>query len=313
MSNFVIRENISLAHYTTFKLGGLARYFVEVASTGDLIAVIKWAKDQSLPMLVLADGSNLIVSDKGFSGLVIKVGIKELKIDGELLTAGAANSMKELVDQSIDRNLAGLEWAGGLPGSFGGAIRGNAGAFKGEIKDLIESVTTIAIESGHEVTRSNQDCHFGYRESIFKIKGNEVIVGATLKLHSGEKKELRQIADDHIRYRRERHPMEYPNSGSIFKNTPVEKIPPHHLEQWQESIKNDPFPVVPTAKIISEAGLPGLQVGGAQLSTKHCNYIVNLGGATGEDIYELITSIRKIIYQKYGVELEVEPELVGFN
>lgn len=307
-----IDELVSLAPLTTFKVGGPAKYFTKVSSVEELKEALALAKEKTWPVFILAGGSNLIVSSRGFMGLVVQIDIKSLKIRGSELTAGAANSMEELVDESIDSGLAGLEWAGGLPGSFGGAIRGNAGAFGGEIKDTIISVTSVHHHSGQIKTRTNRECDFIYRGSIFKSSPHEVIIEATLKLSHGDTDELRKIADEHIAYRHEKHPMEFPNSGSIFKNTPVELIPEETLEIFEASIKTDPFPVIPTAKIIGVAGLGGLSVGGAQVSTKHTNYIINTGKATGEDIRDLINLVKEKIFNLYGIELEVEPEMVGF-
>jgi len=307
-----IEENVVLAPYTSFRVGGQARYFVAVTSTEELQEALTQAKAADWPVFILAAGSNVIVSSLGFDGLVIQVKIAGYSTEGNIITSGAAELMSTLVDASIGQGLAGLEWAGGLPGTFGGAIRGNAGAFGGEIKDSIATVTSVHQDSHEITTRHNNECQFGYRESIFKTKPNEIIISATVQLKSGDKEELRKIADDHISYRQTHHPLEYPNSGSIFKNTPVEKVPADILPQFKDVIKTDPFPVVPTAKIIADAGLSGTQIGQAQVSTKHTNYIVNLGGATGEDIVGLINKVKEVVQTKFGITLEVEPELLGF-
>ena len=313
MSDILIEKNVSLAPLTTFKVGGPAEFFVEVKSIIQLQKALKLSRDNSWPVFILAGGSNLIVSDEGFRGLVINLKTEnwKLKIDRHKLTTEASVPMSELVKQSIEAGLAGLEWSGGLPGSFGGAIRGNAGCFGGEIKDSILSVKSNDIETGQENFRNNIECQFGYRDSIFK-HNKEVIIEATVELRPGNSTELRSVADDHIRYRQDRQPLEYPNAGSIFKNVPLEQVPNVHLPLFTESVKNDPFPVVPTAKILAVAGLKGWRVGDAQLSEKHSNYIVNLGGAMASDIVALIEKIKTEIQSKYQINLEVEPELVGF-
>lgn len=312
MTQIHIKQLVPLSEYTTFKVGGPAREFVAVQSLDELQDTLQYANVHEIPVFVLAGGSNLIVSSKGFDGLVIKIDIVGCQVEGEKMKVGAATVVNQLVDTAITAGLAGLEWAGGLPGTLGGAIRGNAGAFSGEIKDSIESVKSVMIYGSKVITRDNAECKFGYRDSIFKQLKNEVIVEAILTLRSGNKEKLRAEANSHIDYRKQRHPLEYPNSGSIFKNTPVEQVPKKYLQLFQDSIKNDPFPVVPTAKIIALTDIAGLTCGRAQLSTKHTNFIVNLGGATGEDIFELIKLIRHLVYEKFGVELEVEPELIGF-
>lgn len=308
-----LQENVPLAPYTTFNIGGPARYFVTVATIEELEEAIATAHTNGWPIFVLAGGSNLIISTQGFNGLVIKIAIGDHQSSGNELSAGAATPMSTLVDASITRGLGGIEWAGGLPGTFGGAIRGNAGAFGGEIKDSIESVTTINSQTGEQKTWTNVECQFGYRDSIFKRNPQEIIVSASLTLKPGDANELRQIADSRIQYRQEKHPLEYPNAGSVFKNTPVEAVPVAVLPTFQDSIKTDPFPVVPTAKIIADAGLAGTQVGKVQVSTKHTNYIVNLGNGTGEEIVELIEKVKFVVMEKFGITLEVEPELVGFS
>jgi len=304
-----IDENVSLKDFTTFKVGGPARYFVRAETVEHLTEALTAAKKEDWPVFILAGGSNVIFPDAGFNGLVVLMSIHKLSVSGNELTAGAANMMSELVDASIKHNLAGLEWAGGLPGTFGGAIRGNAGAFRGEMKDSIKSVTSVNHHTGAIVIRTNAECRFGYRDSIFKHE-HEAIIEATLTLKPGDATVLRQTADKWIAFRQERHPLEYPNAGSIFKNTPVERVPQQWQDHYKEFIKIDPFPIVPSGKIIQDAGLKGYQIGDAQVSEKHANYIVNLGHATANDIVELIGHIQTTIRHKFGIELETEPEII---
>ena len=311
MSELLIEENVLLAPLTTFKIGGPAKYFVQVTTTEELMMAIKLAKKNSWSVFILAGGSNLIVSDRGFEGLVIAINITGWEIKGYQVTSAPSTTMKELVDASIEEELEGLEWAGGLPGSFGGAVRGNAGCFGSEMKDIITSVESINIETGETVTRTHDDCQFEYRGSYYKYHP-EIIISATMQLRPGDKVKLRQMADEHIEYRKNRQPLEYPNAGSIFKNVPLERVPKEHLPLFAEAIKNDPFPIVPSAKIIAVAGLKGMRVGDAQLSEKHSNYIVNLGQAKASDIVTLIEKIKEEIKNKYQIDLEVEPQLVGF-
>lgn len=307
------QENVSLAPFTTFRIGGPARYFVSVENLEELKVALKKAMESSWPIFILAGGSNLIISSAGFAGLVIHIQMVSCGVEEQHIISGAGTQMATVVDASIEAGLAGLEWAGGLPGTLGGAIRGNAGAFGGEIKDVVEAVSSVDYQSGELINRKNDECQFSYRGSIFKQNAHEVIVSASLILKPGNKEHLRQIANDHIHYRQHRHPLELPNAGSIFKNTPVEKIPAHILPQFKEVIKDDPFPVVPTAKIIADSGCAGLTIGGSQVSTRHTNYIVNLGTGTGEEILQLINAVKARVRDKFGIELEVEPELVGFG
>lgn len=313
MSKLIVEENVPLAPLTTFKIGGPAKYFTRVKTEAELLEALELARKNSWPIFILAGGSNLIVSDNGFDGLVIYMAIEnsKFKIQNYQLTASASALMSDLVNSSIDNGLSRLAWAGGLPGSFGGAIRGNAGCFGAEMKDIVTSVTSINIETGDKVTRNHDECQFEYRGSYYKYHP-EIIISATVQLQPGDKTELRRIADEHIQYRQDRQPLEYPNAGSIFKNVPLELVPKEYLPLFADAIKDDPFPIVPTAKIIAVAGLKGMRVGDAQLSEKHSNYIVNLGKAKSSDIVALIEKIKAEIKTRYQIDLEVEPELVGF-
>jgi UDP-N-acetylmuramate dehydrogenase len=306
-----LQENISLAQFTTFRLGGPARYFVEVKDEAELKEASEWAEDNNQPIFVIAGGSNLIVSSKGYDGLVIHLTTAKFTLDGQELIAEAGVPMSKLVDVSIGAGLKGLEWAGGLPGSFGGAIRGNAGCFGAEIKDNIKSVESFDTKTGEYHTYTNSECKFGYRDSVFKHNG-EVILSAVLSLEPGDKDELAQIAESRKSYRSEKHPIELPCAGSIFKNIPVEKVPADVMPKFEHLIKTDPFPVIPVAAVIADAALQGTKIGGAELSSKHTNFIVNTGDATGEDVVKLIDQIESVVREKYRIEIEVEPELVGF-
>lgn len=305
-----IQENMPLAPYTTFKLGGQARWFCLVKTIDELKSALAFAKEHRLEIFILAGGSNLIVSDDGFDGLVVKIEIDGYRFEGTKLIAGPSTEIETLVDQSTKRGLAGLEWAGGLPGTFGGAIRGNAGAFAGEIKDAIISVKSLTTD-GRIIDRDNGQCQFEYRGSLFKY-ADEIIIEGTMQLKPGRQEELEKVASDHRDYRRQRHPLELPNAGSIFKNTPVEKVPVEVLPQFKDVIKTDPFPVVPTAKIIADAGLAGERLGNMQVSTKHTNYMVNLGDGQASDLVELIKKVKRVVKEKFNIDLEVEPQLVGF-
>lgn len=308
-----VQENVSLADYTTFKVGGPARYFCSVKTIEELRFARDFANSKNCPIFVLGAGSNVIASTPGFDGLVIHINFNSIEVDGRVIRAGSGSQMYDLVDTTVTAGLAGLEWAGGLPGTFGGAIRGNAGAFKGEIKDTIQFVTAFSVVTGEIKIFDNPACEFEYRESYFKRHPVWVILNAELLLESGNIEQLRSIADEHIEFRKNRHPLEYPNAGSMFKNVAIETIPTATMELFKDFVKVDPFPVVPTGKIIQDAGLKGYQVGGAQVSEKHCNYIVNRGNASGEDIHQLVLEIKKQVHDNFGIKLETEPEFLGFD
>ena len=209
-----LKQQVILAKHTTYKIGGPADYFVGIKSIEELKKALRFADDNSLPIFILAGGSNVLFSDKGFRGLIIKIDNKKSNVNGNKITATAGALMNDLVSQSIKNNLAGLEWAGGLPGTVGGAIRGNAGCFGGEMKDIIGEVTAVTF-NGEIKLYNNKDCFFGYRDSIFK-HNNEIIMNATLELRQGNKENLKAIVFNHVKHRQVRHRL--PSCGSVFKN-----------------------------------------------------------------------------------------------
>lgn len=305
----IVQENVSLAPFTTFRVGGDARYFVSASTEEELIQAIKLAQERKIEVFVLGGGSNLIVSDNGFDGLVIKMDVKQYRAEKTDIFTQAAVPFAQIVNLAAEKSLAGLEWAGGIPGTVGGAVRGNAGAFGGETKDIVKTVTSIDIKTAKKVTRKKEECGFGYRESIFK-HNNEIITEVVFSLTIGNKEDIISKVRSNIQYRLERHPHDFPSAGSVFKNVPVENISSAKLRYFQESVKTDPFPVVPAAKIIAEAGLSGYRVGGAQVSPKHTNYIINCGNAVAGDILELIERIKKVVKEKFDIELQIEQYVV---
>lgn len=308
-----IQQNVLLKNHSNFKIGGPAKYFLEIFAKEDLIEGLKEWHDVSKDfpsererIFVLGGGTNVLFSDAGFNGLIIKNSINSIEKNGEEITVGAGTSFADLIDFCIVNSLSGLEWAGGLPGTVGGAVRGNAGAYGGETKDNILEVKSIDLNSFEEKTRTGNDCEFDYRTSVFKNGENEIIIFIKFKLASGDSNEIKKIADEKINSRKSRHPLDYPNVGSIFKNVPVEKFTHDQMKELAQYIKNDPFPVIPTAKINFLTGLSGKRVGDAQLSEKHTNFIVNLGNAKSSDVHKLINIIKKEVYQKFNISLEEE-------
>lgn len=301
--------NILLSQYSSYKIGGPARFFYAPEDTEQVIRGVKLAKERRTPIFILGGGTNLVINDNGFNGLVLKPNLLRMKTESPVIVADAGVLMADLLDFVAGKGLSGLEWAGGLPGTLGGAIRGNAGAFGGEIKDVVAGVTSLDIfgKESKIVKRNGKECRFSYRNSIFKERdGKEIILSAVLNLKKGDKKRIRETVDEKIQYRKKMHPMEYPNVGSIFKNTPVEFVSKKWVKDWGHVIKTDPFPVIPTAYIISEAGLKGVSFGGAMISPKHPNFIVNTLGATAGDVKALIDLVKKTVKAKFGLELEEE-------
>lgn len=303
-----VQKHVLLAPYTTFRIGGHAKYFLIAETNEDITRAVEAAREINIPFFILAGGSNVLVSDKGFNGLVIYIQNTKFEIKKDRMYAQAGVVFGTIVKEAGEQGLAGLEWAGGLPGSVGGAIRGNAGAFGGEVKDTLAEAECLDTE-GTIRTLSNAECKFSYRSSVFKEK-NWIVLSGTFQLQKGDKETIQRLAQEHIQYRKDRHPLEYPNAGSIFKNCNVKKMPAPVQKQFRKKIKEDPFPVIPAAVLVANAGLAGMRVGDAQISEKHTNYIVNRGNASSNDVLSLIKKVKNVIQKKFGVELEEEVTLL---
>ena len=286
-----LKQNIILAKYTTYKIGGPADYFISIKNYEELKKALRFAEDNSLPIFILAGGSNVLFSDDGFRGLVIKIDNKELNVNSNEITAGAGVLMNDLVSQSIENNLADLEWAGGLPGTIGGAIRGNAGCFGGEIKDIVKEVAALTY-GGEIKLYKNEDCCFNYRDSIFK-HNKEIIMSAVFKLRPGNRENLKATAFDHIKYRQMKYRI--PSCGSVFKNC--------FLEDGS---------VLSVGALIEACGLVGKTIGGARITEEHANIIHNFNNAKATDVLDLINLAKEKTKKEFGVELEEEVQLVGF-
>lgn len=305
----MMEKKITLAKFSNYRTGGPADFFVESKNIAEIESALNWAKENNQKVFILGGGTNVLFSDDGFKGLVIKISNAGFKFENTKLYAGAGVLMSDLINACIDKELTGLEWAGGLPGTLGGAIRGNAGCFGGEIKDNIESVTAVNYQ-GQVIKFNNQECKFSYRHSLFKEE-KLIVMEAVLNLRQELTREkIAEIAKSHINYRKEHQPLEYPNCGSVFKNVAVEKAPEWVREKFKAVIKTDPFPVIPTAALIHEAGLKGHTIGGAQVSEKHPNFIINIGNATSVDIVCLRDFVVKKVKNKFDVDLETEVEFL---
>lgn len=307
----VFSENINLSEFSNYRIGGPARFFFEAKNAEEIAWATQEAKHKGLAVFVLGGGTNLLIGDEGWNGLVLKPAVNFLEADGETINAGASVGMPEILNFSTENGLSGLEWAGGLPGTLGGAIRGNAGCFGGEIKDVVSGVDSFDTETGKVILRTNQDCNFAYRTSVFKQSGGrEIILSATLALQEGEPSQISKAIQEKIDYRLSRHPMDYPSIGSIFKNVDLRKVPDNLHAKFAHVVKKDPFPVIPTAYLISEAGLKGVSFGGAMVSPKHPNFIVNVMEAKASDVKNLIELVKSEVKNKFGLDLEEEVMMV---
>ncbi|MDP2585719.1 MAG: UDP-N-acetylmuramate dehydrogenase [Candidatus Levybacteria bacterium] len=312
-----LQQNIPLKNYSNYKIGGMAKYFVQVETTEELKEVLRLANSLAQDKIaILGSGTNVLINDKGFDGLVILNRIGGItEGEGGNLTVGSGTLVRDLLAHCAENSLTGLEWAGGLPGTIGGAVRGNAGAFKGEIKDIVVAVESLDLKTASNVAdafnekiRNNAQCQFTYRNSIFKSGDgvNEFITHVILALTLGDKKEIEEKIQQKVDYRNNRHPMDYPSIGSIFKNIPLDSLSHELQKEFAPFVKMDPFPAVPTTKLLALCDLKGRRVGDAMISDKHPNFIINVDNATAEDVKALIEIAKQAVKEKYNLVLEEE-------
>lgn len=307
-----VEEHRALAPFTWIKIGGPARYFLRAASAEEISSAIAWAGSSSIPWVVLGGGANVLIADEGFKGLVVRIEDRSLAVDGASVRVGAGYAVTKLAAFAAEKGLSGLEFAMGIPGTVGGAVRGNAGAFDGEMKDVVKSVTVLAAGGGVQ-ERPAASLDFRYRHSCFKEK-EEVILAATLQLKPGETNAIREVLRQRLAYRREHQPLEYPSLGSVFKNVPIEKFRNEDLRRSGLESRVSPKRLIPAGLLIELLGLKGRRIGGAQISEKHGNFIINRGGARANDAMGLMQLVETEASVRFaGLLLEKEIQLVGVD
>ena len=278
-----------MAKHTTFRVGGAADILIRIQSEEQLTKLVSYFGQLNQPYLVIGNGSNLLVSDRGYQGVVLLIGdgMSDVKVDGERMCVQAGALLSSVASQAAQHALSGLEFAAGIPGSMGGAIVMNAGAYDGEMSQVVESVTVLN-EQGERMVLDRDTMEFGYRTSIIRNRPF-IVVETVLRLHQGDAQEIRARMDDFNTRRRAKQPLEYASAGSTFKRP----------EGYY------------AGKLIMDAGLRGYRIGGAQVSEKHCGFIINVGNASAQDIYELITEVQEKVKQRFRVELEPEVIRIG--
>lgn len=317
-----VYENFELAPILWYKIGGRARYLLECHNAQDILEALDFVDKNNISrVFILGIGSNLIFTDEFFDGAVIRIDVPDLpsfEVHENMVTSYSGEILGDLILFAFDHGLIGLEWAGGLPGTVGAGVRGNVGAFGGEIKDVVESVDLAVFDNGQVETKtlSNSELEFAYRSSLIKTSKNMVVVSAKLRLSPATDEQLveaRAIHDKNMAYRQDRHPLELPNCGSVFKNISksdeVEKV----LAVWSDitdRVTVDWHGKVSMGYINHKLGFSGYRVGNAQVSEKHNNFIVNLGGAKAADVKKIISDIQSKITETFGFTPEVEVEIV---
>lgn len=309
-----IRKNISLARRMHYRIGGKARYFCEPKNARDIGDSIRWAFARQIPFLFLGAGTNMLFSERGYDGLVMQYVHRSIRKEKDGIRIFAGTSMADAVGYYASHGFKDLAWAGGLPGTVGGAVFGNAGCFGGEIKDCIVSVESIFYDRASGAVerhmRTAAECEFAYRNSLFKRNGNEIIVSVLMRATPGNKTAIRAEVERYIAYRKQFQPLEYPSAGSTFKNIPVSSVSDRVRKEFSDVVKVDPFPVIPVAAVLDRLDLKGARIGGAEISEKHPNFFINRNKATFADVVGLIKLAKKKALARYGVTLEEEIRIV---
>lgn len=285
-----VETHVPMSRHTSFRTGGEADVLVTVQSQEDLMQVLDLLHRVEMPFLILGNGSNVLIKDGGYRGCIIKLGscFHQVETAGSQLTAGAGVKLSAAAKAAMEESLRGLEFASGIPGSVGGGIFMNAGAYGGELKDILISATAAAKDGSRVYQLSGQELELGYRHSAFQKTG-DIILSGTFQLQEGEKDEISAKMKELLDKRNSKQPVHLPSAGSFFKR------PEGHY----------------AGKLIQDAGLKGLSVGGAQVSPLHAGFIVNNGGATTSDILQLMRLIQNTVYDKFGVRLEPEVRILG--
>lgn len=282
----LVREPMS--RHTTFRTGGPADLLVQPEAE-QIAPILEVCRKEEIPWTVIGNGSNLLVGDGGIRGVVLEIGkqMSDIVIEGTVITAGAGAMLSSIASRAAAAELTGMEFASGIPGSLGGAVVMNAGAYGGEMKDILQKATVLTPD-GTVQTLSVEELELSYRHSIIPEKGY-LVINAILKLQQGNADEIQSIMDDLKEKRVSKQPLEYPSAGSTFKR------PEGYF----------------AGKLIQDAGLRGFRVGGAQVSEKHCGFIINRDQATSTDICQLMQQVSEIVYEKFGVRLEPEVKKIG--
>ena len=288
VSSDAIIENEPMSKHTTFRIGGNADMFVS-PKTEQVSEIIALAKEYDVSVTIIGNGSNLLVGDKGIRGLVISFGKEAEKIvlEGNRMTIGAGTLLSKVAAEAARNSLTGLEFAAGIPGTLGGAIVMNAGAYGGEIKDVVISAEVLTPD-GEVLELSKDELDLSYRHSCIPEKGY-IVLEVTIELAVGDERHIREVMDDFKKRRIEKQPLEYPSAGSTFKR-------PEGFF---------------AGKLIQDADLRGYTIGGAQVSEKHCGFVINKGNATAKDVCILIEDVKRIVYEKFQVEMEPEVKMIG--
>lgn len=302
-----------MSKHTNLRIGGPARLYVALGSAEEIINAVHAAEAADIPWYIFGGGSNLLVADNGFEGLVIQSTLRDLAIVGDRITVGAGVITALVARKAAEAGLTGFEWAIGVPGTIGGAVYGNAGCYGGEMKDVVTSVDAYDVANRKRVTYTNADCVFAYRESRFK-KERHLIFGCTITLAPGDAAAAKARMNEIVNTRKEKQPLDASSAGCAFKN--YEFTDASNIAALQSIV---PVPQamidakrIPAGWLIDQAGLLGASVGNIAVSQKHGNFLVQKSGATASDTVKLMQHIKQTVRGRFGVELQEEVQLLGF-
>lgn len=278
-----------MKRHTTFRIGGPAEVFVMPGNLEEVQRILEICRTEDLPYFILGNGSNLLVSDKGYQGVVVQLyrNFGQIRVEDSQIHAQAGALLSGIAAAAREASLTGFEFAGGIPGTLGGAVVMNAGAYGGEMKDVLKEVTVLTPEGG-VLTLQADELHMGYRTSVIKEAGY-IVLEAVISLEKGDQEEIRSRMQELAGMRTSKQPLSYPSAGSTFKR------PEGYF----------------AGKLIMDSGLRGYQVGGAQVSEKHCGFVINTGNATAKDVTTLMSDVQRIVMEKFGVKLEPEVKFLG--
>ncbi|MBI4713996.1 UDP-N-acetylmuramate dehydrogenase [Candidatus Uhrbacteria bacterium] len=306
-----LKENEPMSKHTNFRIGGTAKWFVEVRSVNELKQVLKIKSDQNIPYFIFGGGSNILVNDKPFEGIAIKIAMRDVVINGNRVRVESGALSSSVARKTAKAGLSGLTWAISLPGTIGGAVRGNAGCFGGETKDYLVEVELL--RDGEVITVKKDDLHFSYRDSVIK-HNNDIILSATFELEKDDSKKLLVELDEKLSARKTSQPLDAGSAGCMFKNFEIKSDDELQILKQKLDL---PIQMIEKRRIsvgwlIDQLDLKGKQIGGAKVSEKHGNFVVNIGSATADDVVQLIALIKTRAQNEFGINLEEEVQYVGF-
>jgi len=305
-----IQKNVSLKKYTTFDIGGRARYFVEVGSLEDMHEAIAFTKEEKLEHFILAGGSNVLFADDGFDGVVMKMTNNSMAVQGGDLMSGAGTELMSFLSFVAENEMTGGENLTGIPGSVGGAVRGNAGAFGTEIQDIVREVHTLDVNTGETTIFTNEQCEFSYRNSFFKKNPQHIIISVTFDMQKGVKKEIEKVMYNTIAQRNTKQVQNIKSAGSFFVNPAVDKRVQSIFEKDTSKKSHDGR--VPAGWLLDSCNIFQKRIGDIQAGVQHANYFINMGDGTAEQAMQLAAVAKTRVRDEFDVQLKEEVSLVGF-